>query len=227
MTRCRTQKRAPLTRDRVLRAALELADEGGTAALTMQRIGRRLGVEAMSLYRHVRNKDDILEGIVDLVFAEMEPPASDSGGDWRLQVVRRAHATRRVLGRHPWAIGLLESRDSPGPATLKHREETIGILRRAGFSVEITAHAHAVLDSFIYGFALQEVSRPFRTTVTELTASRPEARLDPDNYPHLVEMAEMYTLRADYDFGDEFQRGLNLILDGVDRSADSADSATG
>ncbi|HKV70246.1 MAG TPA: TetR family transcriptional regulator, partial [Gemmatimonadales bacterium] len=121
MTRCTTQKRAPLTRDRVLRAALELADEGGTAALTMQRIGRRLGVEAMSLYRHVRNKDDILDGIVDLVFAEIELPADRS--NWRTVLRAQSISTRAALRRHPWAIALMESQMRPGPANLRTHED--------------------------------------------------------------------------------------------------------
>ena len=132
MTRCTTQKRAPLTRDRVLRAALELADEGGTAALTMQRIGRRLGVEAMSLYRHVRNKDDILDGIVDLVFAEVERPADRS--NWRTVLRAQSISTRAALRRHPWAIALMESRMTPGPANLRTHEDTITVLLDAGCS---------------------------------------------------------------------------------------------
>lgn len=213
------QERRPLTRERILECALAVADGGGIGSLTIRSLAAELGVKPMSVYHHVPNKEAILDGIVDVVFAEMELPPSDSGGDWRSEIVRRAHATRRVLRSHPWAIGLLESRDTPGPATLHHRDETIGILRRAGFSVETTAHAFALLDSFVYGFALQEASRPFGAMVTDVTATGADERLEPDTYPHLVEMAELHTLRPGYDFGDEFQLGLDLILDAVGRSA--------
>lgn len=216
-----SQERRPLTRQRILECALAVADGGGIESLTIRSLAAELGVKPMSVYHHVPNKQAILDGIVDVVFAEMElQPGPDSVGDWRSEIVRRAHATRQVLGSHTWAIGLLESRDTPGPATLRHRDETIGILRRAGFTVETTAHACALLDSFVYGFALQEASRPLGATVTEVTPARGEGSLDQNTYPHLVEMAQMHTLRPGYDFGDEFQLGLDLILDAVGRSAD-------
>ena len=214
MTRRTTQKRAPLTRDRVLRAALELADEGGTAALTMQRIGRRLGVEAMSLYRHVRNKDDILDGIVDLVFAEVELPADRS--NWRTVLRAQSISTRAALRRHPWAITLMESRMTPGPANLRTHEDTITVLLDAGCSAVMATHAYNLVDSYVYGFALQEVNFPF-SNAEELAAMSEEilANLQPDEYPNSARVAREL-LTSGFDYADEFELGLDLILDAIE-----------
>src|SRR2546422_3362028 len=155
------EPRTPLSRERVLRAAVALADESGIDSLTMRKLGDALGVEAMSLYNHVANKDDLLDGMVDLVFAEIAPPPRGAG--WKAAMRQRAIAAREVLARHPWAIGLMESRRRPGPATLRHHDAVIGCLREAGFSVAMAAHAYSVLDSYVYGFALQQASLPFET----------------------------------------------------------------
>ncbi|QQQ74611.1 TetR/AcrR family transcriptional regulator C-terminal domain-containing protein [Saccharothrix sp. 6-C] len=205
---------APLSRDRVLRAAVAIADAGGLAGLTMRSLGDALGVKPMSLYHHVKNKDEILDGIVDLVFARMELPTP--GGDWRHEMVKRADSARDVLKRHPWAIGLLESRKAPGPATLRHHDATIGTLRRAGFSVAMTAHAYALLDSYVYGFAVQEAALPFNgpDSATEVTADI-MAHFGEGEYPHLVEMATEHVLRPGNDFADEFPFGLGVILDAL------------
>jgi AcrR family transcriptional regulator len=215
-----TAARPRLTRERVLECALRVADGGGIASVTIRSLAAELGVKPMSVYHHVANKEAILDGIVDLVFAEMELAARDADGAWRDQITRRAHATRHGLRRHPWAIGLLESRCTPGPATLRHQEETIRILREAGFSVEMTAHASALLDSFVCGFALQEAARPFGVTSTRPNDECGEsAPLDPETYPHLAELTERHMLRPGYDFGEEFQLGLDLILGALNRSA--------
>jgi AcrR family transcriptional regulator len=214
-----TAARPRLTRERVLECALGVADAGGIGSLTIRSLAAELGVKPMSVYHHVANKEAILDGIVDLVFAEMEMAPSDADGAWRDQIVRRAHATRHGLRRPPWAIGLLESRNTPGPATLRHHEETISILRGAGFSVEMTAHASALLDSFVCGFAVQEAARPFGVTSTRPNAERGDMPpVDPETYPHLAEMAEKHMLRPGYDFGEEFQLGLDLILGALNRS---------
>ncbi len=213
MTRRTTQKRAPLTRDRVVRAALELADEGGTAALTMQRIGKRLGVEAMSLYRHVRNKDDILDGMVDLVFAEIELPADRS--NWRTVLRAQAISTRAALRRHPWAIALMESRVTPGPANLRTHEDTITVLLDAGCSAITATHAYNLVNSYVLGFALQEVNFPF-SNAEELAAMSEEllANLQADEYPNSALVAgELLT--SGFDYGNEFEFGLDLILDAI------------
>jgi AcrR family transcriptional regulator len=209
--------RTPLSRQRVLQAAVALADRDGVGALSMRRLAQELGVEAMSLYHHVAGKDAILDGIVDVVFGEIELPPGEVG--WRAAMRRRAISAREVLRRHPWATGLMESRPTPGPATLRHHDAVLGILRNAGFPVELAAHAYSVLDSYIYGFALQESSLPFHTP--EETAEVAEtimAGLPADAYPHLTEIMVEHALQPGYDYGDEYLFGLDLILDGLERA---------
>jgi AcrR family transcriptional regulator len=221
----RTQERTPLSRERVLRSAITIADSGGIGSLTIRSLAQELGVKPMSVYHHVANKDEILDGIVDLVFSEIELPTV--GGDWRSEIHRRATSARSVLRHHPWAIGLLESRTTPGPETLRHHDANIGTLRAGGFSVEMAAHAYALLDSFVYGFALQEATLPFEgpETVAEVTGPIMQ-RFAPDEYPHLFEMATQYVLRPGYDFGDEFEFGLNMILDALARSIPGSGSGS-
>jgi len=212
----RPQERAPLSRERVLRGAITIADAGGIGSLTIRSLAQELGVKPMSVYHHVANKDEILDGIVDIVFSEIDLPSAE--GDWRAEIRRRANSARQVLRYHPWAIGLLESRTSPGPATLRHHDAIIGTLRAGGFSVEMTAHAYALLDSYVYGFALQEAALPFDgpQDVPEVAESIMQ-QFSADQYPHLVEMATRYVLQPGYDFGNEFEFGLSLILDALAR----------
>jgi AcrR family transcriptional regulator len=201
----------------VLRAAIALADAGGIESLTMRRLGEELGVEAMSLYRHVANKVDLLDGMIDGVFAEIDLPGERT--NWKTAMRQRAISVRAVMSRHPWATGLMESRTTPGPATLRHHDAVIGTLRAAGFSIALAAHAFSALDSYIYGFALQEASLPFDTAEeTPELAQAIVARPVPDEYPHLTEMATEHVLRPGYDYGDEFAFGLDLILDGLERA---------
>jgi AcrR family transcriptional regulator len=207
------EARRPLNRDRVLEAAVELADEVGIDALTMRKLAEMLGVEAMSLYNHVANKDDLLDGMVDIVFGEIDLP---SGADWKAAMRGRAISARTVLRRHRWAIGRMESRRSPGPATLRHHDAVLACLRGGGLSIELTAHAYAVLDSYIYGFALQEATLPFDDGAG--TAELAQEILEPmplDTYPHLVEFMTEHALQPGYDFGNSFEVGLDLILDGL------------
>jgi AcrR family transcriptional regulator len=211
--------RIPLTRDLVLQAAVALADESGSESLSMRKLGEAVGVEAMSLYHHVANKEDLLDGMIDMVFAEIDLPSRDQ--DWKTATRRRAVSARQVLSRHGWAIGFMESRSSPGPATLRHHDAVLGCLRDAGFSIELAAHAFSVLDSYIYGFALQERSLPFHTP--EETAELAQdilAGFPPDTYPHLAELTTQHVLRPGYDHGNEFDYGLDLILDGLQRTSD-------
>jgi AcrR family transcriptional regulator len=213
----RPRDRAPLSRERVLRGAITVADAGGIGSLTIRSLAQELGVKPMAVYHHVANKDEILDGIVDLVFAEIDIPSP--ARDWRSQMRRRANSARRALRRHPWAIGLMESRTTPGPATLRHHDATIATLRAAGFSVEMTAHAYALLDSYVYGFALQEAALPFKGPQTAADITEPMIQQFPaDKYPHLVEMATEFILRPGYDFGNEFEFGLRVILDALTRS---------
>jgi AcrR family transcriptional regulator len=209
--------RAPLNRERVLRAAVQLADAGGIESLTMRKLGEALGVEAMSLYNHVANKGELLDGMVDVVFAEIDLPPTNVG--WKDAMRRRAESVRKALRRHRWAIGLMESRASPGPATLRHHDAVLGCLRSAGFSIEMTAHAYALLDSYIYGFALQEASLPFENAEeTTEVAQDILGRFGADQYPHLTELAVEHVLRPGYAFADEFDIGLDILLDGLDRA---------
>jgi len=209
--------RPPLSRDRILAAAVTLADANGIASLTMRRLGAELGVEAMSLYRYVANKDDLLDGLIDAVFAEVELPQADV--DWRTAMRGRAVSVRATLSRHRWAIGLMESRPTPGPANLRHHDAVLGTLRGAGFSLPMAAHAYSVLDSYIYGFALQEPSLPFQDPEQKDRAVKAiMARFESGAYPHLTEIAVEHVLQPGYDYGDEFGFGLDLILDGLDRA---------
>ena len=211
-------RHTPLTRARVLTAAVAFADEHGLASLSMRKLGEVLGVEAMSLYNHVANKDDLLDGMIDLVFSEIELPSP--GEEWKTAMRRRALSARDALGRHRWAITLMQSRTTPGPATLRHHDAVIGCLRGAGFSVAVTAHAVSLLDSYIYGFALQQAALPFETP--EQTADLAEsimAAMPADAYPHLVELAVEHVLRPGYDYAEEFEVGLGMILDALDSAA--------
>jgi AcrR family transcriptional regulator len=206
--------RETLNRDRVLRAAVSYADQAGISALSMRKLGEALGVEAMSLYNHIANKSALLDGMIDLVFSEIELPAAD--GDWRTVMRRRAVSARQALRRHPWAIGLMESRTSPGPATLRHHDAVLGCLRRAGFSVELTAHAYSLLDSYIYGFALGEAGLPFATGQEAAQVAQDiAAEFASGQYPYLTEIATEHVLKPGYDYGDEFEIGLDLLLDGL------------
>ncbi len=212
--------RAPLTREAVLRAAVALADDKGVGSLTMRKLAEQLGVEAMSLYHHVANKDAILDGMVDAVFGEIDLPSDDLG--WRTAMRRRASSAREVLIRHPWAIGLMDSRSNPGPETLRHHDAVIGSLRSGGFSIAGAAHAFSVLDSYIYGFALQELSLPFESSgdLEELADAMLE-QMPRDEFPHLTEMIVDHTLKPGYAYADEFEEGLELILDGLEVRRDS------
>jgi AcrR family transcriptional regulator len=212
------QSRTPLSRERVVEAALAYADEHGIGSLTMRKLGDALGVEAMSLYNHVGNKAELLDAMIDLVFGEIDLPTGGSG--WKTAMRERAVSARRVLSHHRWAIGLMESRSSPGPATLRHHDRVIGILRQAGFSVELAAHAYSLLDSYIYGFALQEASLPFDTRENTAELARTiMAGFPVGEYPHLAELTVQHVLQPGYDYGHEYEFGLDLILDGLERLA--------
>jgi AcrR family transcriptional regulator len=212
------EPRTRLNRDKVVRAAIDLADTGGIESLSMRKLGGELGVEAMSLYKHVANKGDLVDGMIDGVFGEIALPSG--GTDWKSAMRGRAISVREVMSRHPWATGLMESRTTPGPATLGHHDAVLGSLRGAGFSIELAAHAFSVLDSYIYGFALQETNLPFDSAEqTANPAQRILAQLSSDEYPHLAELTIKHVLQSGYHYGDEFQFGLDLILDGLERAS--------
>lgn len=216
----RSQKsvdRPSLSRERVLQAAVAVADNDGLGGLTIRSLAVELDVQPMSVYHYVANKTEILDGIVDLVFAEIDLPVA--GGDWRAEITKRARSARSVLRRHPWAIALMESRTTPGFAILRHHDANLATLRAAGFSVPMTAHAYALIDAFVYGFAVQESSLPFESgDEAAEAATAMMAHFESGQYPHLTELAVEHVMQPGYAFGDEFDFGLGLILDGLARS---------
>ena len=224
------EPRVPLTRERVFQAAVALADERGLESLTMRALGEQLRVEAMSLYHYVANKDELLDGMVDVVFSEIELPTTDV--DWKTAMRRRAFSTREVLSRHRWAIGLMESRSRPGPASLRLHDAVLGCLRAAGFSIETTIQAYSVQDAYIYGFALQEKGFAFEGAeeaaavaqeqvreFAELAAERQFAALA-EEFPYLAEVVAGHVAKVGYDITAAFEYGLDLILDALERLRD-------
>jgi AcrR family transcriptional regulator len=199
----------------VLAAAIAHADEGGLEALTMRKLAEELGVAPMALYRHVANKDDLVDGMVDVVFSEIDLPGP--GAEWRTAMRQRAISVRDALLRHRWAIGLMESRSNPGPANLRHHDAVIGSLRVSGFDMAMAAHAYSLLDSYIYGFALTKMNLPFDTS--DDVAGVAQSMLEPfpvNEYPNLVAFITEHAMKPGYDYGDEFEYGLDLILDGLE-----------
>jgi AcrR family transcriptional regulator len=210
------QPRERLSRERVLETAMKRADAGGLEALTMRTLADELEVAPMALYRHVANKDDLIDAMVDVVFAEIGVPPG--GGDWKSAMRQRAMAVRDALLRHRWAIGLMESRRNPGRANLRHHDAVIGRLRAAGFSVAMVAHVYSLLDSYIYGFALTKMNLPFEST--EDVGVVAQTMLEPfpvNEYPNMVEILTEHVMKPGYDYGDEFEYGLDVILDGLEQ----------
>jgi AcrR family transcriptional regulator len=206
----------PLSRDRVLDAAIRVADRGGVETITMRRVAQELGVEAMSLYHHVPNKDAILDGVVDLVFATIALPGAECD-DWRDAIRARACSARAVLSQHSWALGLMDSRRNPGPATLRHHDAVLGVLREAGFTLPMAAHAVSLIDSYIGGFVLQEANLPVTTPdEVEDVAGGILEHLPTDELPYLTEMIVDHALQPGYDHTSEFRYGLDLILDALE-----------
>ena len=207
--------RSPLSRERVLTAAVALADRQGLERLSMRRLAAEFGVVPMALYKHVANKEDMLDGMVDVVFAEIALPRPEE--DWKGAMRRRAVSAREVLGRHPWAIGLTESRLKPGATNLRHHDTVIGCLREAGFPIEIAVHAYSSMDSYIYGFALQERQLPFEGSddAGEVAAGILQ-QFPAGEYPHLAATIAEVLNKSSWKYGDEFAFGLDLILDGLE-----------
>ena len=212
------KRRTPLSREQVLQVALALADEHGSEGLTMRKLAKELGVEAMSLYNHVANKNDLLDGMVDIVFGEIEAPIA--GGDWKAELRKRAVSTREALVRHQWAIGEMEGRTNHGPANLRLHDAVLGCLREAGFSVEMSVHAYSAQDAYIYGFALQqrdmasETPEDFAAEAGRQMREYATALMD---FPYLVEVVGGYVAEAGYDYDAEFVFGLDLILDRLEQ----------
>jgi AcrR family transcriptional regulator len=217
----KARSRRRLSRERVLRAAIAHADAGGLEALTMRTLAEELGVAPMALYRHIANKDDLVDAMVDVVFSEIDLPASTAS--WKTAMRQRAISARKVLSRHRWAIGLMESRTNPGPANLRHHDAVIGTLRAAGFTTEMAAHAYSLVDSYIYGFALTQMNLPFNTSAEVAEVAQNMLQPFPLNeYSNLVEFITEHARKPGYDYGDEFEYGLDVILDGLERARNRA-----
>jgi AcrR family transcriptional regulator len=205
-------RREPLSRERIVDAAAAVADANGLAGVSMRTVGKQLGVEAMSLYHHISSKEQLLDELADWVFRRVELPEPEAG--WREGMRARAGSARAVLGAHPWGLSLVESRRAAGPAVLTHHDAVLGCLRRDGFTVRTAAHAFSVIDAYVYGFVLTEQRLPFEPDerVEDYVA---ELALPAGEYPYLMEMAGEMIVGQDYAFGDEFEHGLELILDGL------------
>lgn len=219
-----TASRAPrntLTRDRVIAGALELADARGLEALTIRALAQHLSVRPMSIYHYVATKDELLDALVDAVFSELYMPVATE--DWRSELVIRAESVRTTLVRHPWALVVMETRARPGPASLAAHEAVLELLHAAGFSVEAAGHAYAILDAFIYGFALQDSMLRF----VELNTSAEELRgeMDLSQHPRLAAMAAHFVESETYPIDTSFKIGLRLALDGIARLRDGSDES--
>ena len=209
-------RRPALSPERIIEAAVRVADEGGLSQVSMRNVGRELGVEAMSLYHHLAGKEALLDGLATWVFTQIQLP--DASEPWRDAMASRAGSARRVLALHPWGLGLIQSRRAPGPALLRHHDAVLGCLRGSGFSVADAAHAFSVLDAYVYGFVLTEVSLPFEPDEgAEGFVDDIQDLLDPTAYPHLVELIAEQVTGQHYDYAHEFELGLDLILDGIGR----------
>lgn len=210
-----TQPRLPLSRKRILQTALELADTSGIESLTMRNLGQTLGFEAMSLYNHVANKNDVLDGILDLVLAESEPPLPD--GEWNDAIRSSAVSIHRALRRHPWAGPLIMSPAHIRPARLKYMDLLLGRLREAGFSADTTYHAYHVLDAHIFGFALWQAGHTYNAAqISDLTAEL--ARLIPvEQFPYLHEHGQQHLSEGPHQEVSAFEFGLDLILEGLEK----------
>jgi AcrR family transcriptional regulator len=218
-TRKGARSRAPLSRERVLRAAIALADESGLESLSMRKLAHALGVEAMSLYRHVASRDDILDGLVDLVIGEIEIPAK--GANWKTAMRQRARSARDVLSRHLWAVALFESQRRMSPETLRYADAIIGSLRDAGFSTANAYRAFFTLDSFIYGFIVQVSSWGVKAEEVPEETARLRPQVSPTEFPNIIAVMEhVMSSKPSPGMTAEFEFGLDLLLDGLERLRD-------
>ena len=211
--------RLPLTRERVVQAAVQHADGAGLEGLTMRHVAKALNAAPMALYRHVANRDDLIDAMIDVVFSEIALPLGGAG--WKPAMRERALSLRDALARHRWAIGLMESRLRPGPANLRHHDAVIGKLRSAGFDIAMVAHAYSLLDGYIYGFALTRMNMPFDTEADmDAMAHQMFEPFPANEYPNLAEFVNTHVLKPGYDYAEEFEYGLDVILDGLEAALD-------
>jgi AcrR family transcriptional regulator len=210
-----TEPRLPLNRDRILQAALELADEAGIESLTMRKLGQTLGFEAMSLYNYVANKDDLLDGMLDRVLDETEPPSP--AGDWATAIRSSAISVHEGLTSHPWACALLMSPGHIRPARLQYMDSLLGRLREAGFSADTTYHAYHVLDAHIFGFSLWQANHSYNAVQVSNMVAEFERWIPVDVYPYLHEHGEQHFAEGPHREVSAFEFGLDFILDGLEK----------
>lgn len=205
--------RVKLSRERIVEAAAAVADRGGLGAVSMRNVGKELGVEAMSLYHHIPNKDALLDALSEWVFSQIALARVED--PWRAAMEARADSTRSVLGRHSWALGMMESRPMPGPAMMRHHDHVLGCLLHAGFSPALAMHTFSALDAYIFGFVLTEVSLPFSEGGEQEFVATFE--ISPEEYPHNARVMNELVVDTEFSFGDEFAVGLEIILNEVER----------
>ncbi|WP_372367794.1 TetR/AcrR family transcriptional regulator [Candidatus Uabimicrobium sp. HlEnr_7] len=212
------KRKKALTKAKIFKEAIKLADNYGIANLSMRKLAKKLNIEAMSLYNHLANKEELLDGIVDEVFSKIDWRTDTKSKSWKPELRKQAIAVRAVLLQHPWSIKLLNSRSNPGPSVLRHHNKVLGLLMSCGFSYSMCAHTYALIDSYVYGFVIQECSLPATRgcDFVEMTASI--NALSRQGFPYLTKMAEEYYLKPEYSFSDEFLFGLDLILNGVEQA---------
>lgn len=208
--------RPPLSHERIVEAAVRVADRGGLVGVSMRNVGKELGVEAMSLYHHLAGKDALLDALANWIFTQIELP--EPRAPWRPAMRARAASARHALAQHPWALGLIESRRSPGPALLRHHDRVLGSLRENGFTIELASHAFSAIDAYVHGFVLTELNLPFEADEgAEEFVESIRHLLPVDEYPHLVELITARVVGHGYDYADEFEFGLDLILDRLEQ----------
>lgn len=214
------ESRQPLSRQRVVEAAIQQADAAGLEAVSMRHVAQTLNVAPMALYRHISSRDDLIDAMIDVVFGEIALPLGATG--WKPAMRERALSLRKVLARHRWAIGLMESRRRPGPLNLRHHDAVIGKLRSAGFDVAMVAHAYSLLDSYIYGFALTKMNMPIETPAEFDAMAQDMFEPFPANaYPNLAEFVTDHVLKPGYDYAEEFEYGLDVILNVLEQAVDT------
>jgi AcrR family transcriptional regulator len=204
-----------LGKGRIVQAAVALADADGFESLSMRNLAQELHTAPMSLYRHFANKEELLDGMIDVVFSEIDSPII--GGAWKPELRKRGLSAREALRRHPWAVGLMETRMSPGPASAEHHNAMLGCLREAGFPFRDAVHAYNLLDAYTYGFALQEKTIPFETPEQSAEMAKVTVGEKGPEYPYLAEVVVEFASSGGYDYTEEFEFGLDLILDGLER----------
>lgn len=216
-------RRPALTHDRIIDAAVRVADRAGVGRVSMRNTGKELGVEAMSLYHHLAGKDELLDGLADWVFTQIELPEPER--PWRQSMIDRAASARRALSQHSWALGLIESRRAPGPALLRHHDTVLGCLRNNGFSIALASHAFSAIDAYVYGFVLTELNLPFEADENaEEFVETIRQFLPAGIYPHLVEMISDQVVGKSYAYAQEFDFGLALILDSLEQHLEYEES---